>query len=209
VQERRLHTRFKVHVDVQYQTAVVAASAPAHDLSPGGVFVETTVPLPVGTRLTIRPLLEPGDGLGAPTFSGKVIRTIEHGTELQAGAAAGMGVQFEVLTPTDREVLMQIVRKHAPADVAEALAPSAVAAATSWSAAEAAEKMREGLVPAGSARDTLVDAAPVMTPELAAAMRSYDTQSDPKSPGGDPDGGDGQKGKKGGRAKKRGDDTKK
>jgi uncharacterized protein (TIGR02266 family) len=153
VQERRLHARFRVHVDVHYQTAVVAASAPAHDLSPGGIFVETTVPLPVGTRLTVRPVLDPADGIASPTLAGRVVRVVEHGTEAAVGAAAGMGVHFDRLSARERDELLAVVRKHAPPDIVADLEANAAALARA----------------PGAPADTLVDMKAPTPEELEAA----------------------------------------
>ena len=128
VQERRVHPRFRVHVNVQYRSTVVQASAPVLDMSVGGVFVETTAPLPVGTHIVLHPLSEASDEVPLAELRGKVVRAVEHGIDETAEQPAGMGVAFEPLGTKERDQVLALIERRAAEETAAAEASAAPAA---------------------------------------------------------------------------------
>jgi type IV pilus assembly protein PilZ len=98
--DRRHHTRVPVSLKVAYRSKGDLQKDLVIDLSPGGLFVRTSKPLPIGTDVDLEVSLEESD---APIhIRGKVIWLRQrHGPE-------GMGIQFTgVMGP----VLAELVEK--------------------------------------------------------------------------------------------------
>ena len=98
--DRRQHSRLPVNLKVAYRSKGDLQKDLVTDLSPGGLFVLTSKPLPIGTDVDLEVSLEESD---SPIhIRGKVIWLRQrHGPE-------GMGIQFTgVMGP----VLAELVEK--------------------------------------------------------------------------------------------------
>lgn len=76
--------------------------AQAAEISGGGIFIKTAQVLPEGVHVTMR-LDVPGRG--GMTVLGRVVRTVKGGML----AAAGMGIRFLDLLPSQRQLLLEFV----------------------------------------------------------------------------------------------------
>ncbi|MFW5876323.1 MAG: PilZ domain-containing protein [Myxococcota bacterium] len=83
------------------------------DLSPGGMFLDTTLPLEPGTEMlvSLRPERWPGQG---PVVARAVVRRVELRRRRAEGRAAGMGVAFVDLSDDDVENLDACLRGLPP-----------------------------------------------------------------------------------------------
>ena len=81
------------------------SQAQAVEISGGGMFVKTREVLPEGTHLTVR-LEVPGKG--GLTVLGQVVRTVKGGVL----AAAGMGIRFLDLLPSQRRLILDFVESR-------------------------------------------------------------------------------------------------
>lgn len=105
--ERRAEPRVPLHIRIRYETADRFFEDYVRNLSSGGIFIETSRPLKVGTRLRVQFCL--------PRMSrdivadGTVVRKVDVGA---AGpATGGMGIQFSDLKSEDKMSLDAYVRK--------------------------------------------------------------------------------------------------
>jgi len=78
------------------------------EISEGGVFVATYMTLPIGTPISLLVTL-PG-GYEA-TIPGKVLFVRD---PMDMDSEPGIGVQFESITPENRELVLRFIRKRAP-----------------------------------------------------------------------------------------------
>jgi uncharacterized protein (TIGR02266 family) len=102
--ERRRASRASVTVRIDYATVDEMFSEFTRDINEGGVFIETEKPHQAGTEVSMQFHL-PG--------SGEVLRTIGRVVRVSNGrqsAPAGMGIEFDELTPSDRRKIDTIVR---------------------------------------------------------------------------------------------------
>ena len=102
--ERRRANRASVTVRIDYATVDEIFSEFTRDINEGGVFIETEKPHQAGTEVSMQFHL-PG--------SGEVLRTIGRVVRVSNGrqsAPAGMGIEFDELTPSDRRKIDTIVR---------------------------------------------------------------------------------------------------
>jgi uncharacterized protein (TIGR02266 family) len=83
-----------------------ARTAQAREVSGGGLFVETPAPMAEGRHVTVRLELPGARGI---TVLGRVVRTV-HGGML---AAAGMGIRFLDLSPSQRRSITDFVERRA------------------------------------------------------------------------------------------------
>lgn len=83
------------------------------DISRGGVFVQTTDPPPLHTKVTLRMAL-PGGGVRELKVLGEVVHVVGPETSTSTGMPAGFGLQFVNVTP-DRRRLLELVVEHARA----------------------------------------------------------------------------------------------
>ena len=78
------------------------------DLGTGGVFIETTNPLPMGESVNLTFTIP--DSKETLVASGKVIWVQEAVPEKEL--TAGMGVQFDEFTPDQREILTNFIKRY-------------------------------------------------------------------------------------------------
>ena len=98
----RHHVRFKL----VYDDGHTFNAGSVADVSEGGIFLETSLPLPVGTIVRITPL----DPAGGTLFEvqARVVRSIPYH---EATDAAGMGVEFLGLSDVERKSMVALIRK--------------------------------------------------------------------------------------------------
>jgi len=85
--ERRQHERRPVALKVSYRSRGDLQRDLATDLSPGGLYVRTSKPLPIGTEVELEVLIDEGDS--PIRVHGKVVWVRD-----PKGALEGMGIQF-------------------------------------------------------------------------------------------------------------------
>lgn len=105
--DRRSSERIDVtwHVDCETEETFLYASIT--NISEMGIFVRTTQPLSIGTRLTLR-FVAPG-GPGSYVLEGTV-QWINEVRPLHDNPNPGMGIRFLALTPADRERIVDTIR---------------------------------------------------------------------------------------------------
>ncbi len=102
--DRRRSGRAHVTVRIDYSTVDEIFSEFTRDINEGGLFIETEKPHEPGTEVSMQFNL-PGSQEVLQTI-GRVVRVSSGGV----GEPAGMGIEFDELTPGDRLKIDQIVR---------------------------------------------------------------------------------------------------
>jgi len=102
--DRRRSARSPLTVRVDYGTVDELFSEFTRDINEGGLFIETDKPHAPGTEVTMQFQL-PGSRDALQTV-GRVVRV----TPAALGHPAGMGIEFDELTPDDRIRIDEIVR---------------------------------------------------------------------------------------------------
>jgi uncharacterized protein (TIGR02266 family) len=102
--DRRRARRAGVTVRIDYATVDELFSEFTRDINEGGLFIETEKPHQPGTEVSMQFHL-PGSQEVLCTL-GRVVR-VTHGA---VGMPAGMGIEFDELTPDDRVKIDRIVR---------------------------------------------------------------------------------------------------
>ena len=103
--ERRSADRFEVTWAVDCETEETFLYASIGNISEMGIFVRTTTPLAIGTRLTLR--FSP-PGMGTFTLVGQV-QWVNPVRPLGENLNPGMGVRFLALTQDDRERIVEAI----------------------------------------------------------------------------------------------------
>ena len=107
--EKRQFERRRVHFQMVYDDGSSFNAGIVRDVSEGGVFLETALPLPVGSLVTITAVDGAGKDLG--DVVAKVARSIPYdpdGSMLEG--TAGMGLEFQNLDDAARERIVGIIR---------------------------------------------------------------------------------------------------
>ena len=102
--ERRKTERTQLVVRVEYSTVDEFFSEFSRDINQGGLFIETSRPLSLGSEVMMRFNLPGGHD---------VIETVAHVVRVSHGDAQeppGMGLEFEKLRNADRARIDQLVR---------------------------------------------------------------------------------------------------
>lgn len=102
--ERRRAERAGVTVRIDYATVDEMFSEFTRDINEGGLFIETDKPHQPGTEVSMQFHLP-----GSP----EVLQTVGRVVRISPGAPgtpAGMGIEFDELTPDDRVKIDRIVR---------------------------------------------------------------------------------------------------
>jgi len=102
-EDRRKGTRVPAEVKVDYRTVGSFITDYSKDLSQGGIFVQTSLPLAVDQRVRLRITL-PGREL--PFALDGVVRWVR---SPQDSESPGMGVEFEEFDEATREALRRFV----------------------------------------------------------------------------------------------------
>ena len=90
--ERRLHDRSRLIVDVYFDGADDTAVASTKDISPGGLYMNTRTNLPEGGLLTLRLPFDEGD-------------VIVNAEVVYSNPGLGVGVRFQGLTEKARSIM--------------------------------------------------------------------------------------------------------
>jgi uncharacterized protein (TIGR02266 family) len=100
--ERRRTRRVPVEIQIQYETADGFFQDYMRNLSLGGIFIETSKPLPMNTKLKVRfSLPDMSDPIVA---DGVVVHTLRLG-QPKNPSVSGMGIRFSELEPSSKEML--------------------------------------------------------------------------------------------------------
>ena len=97
--DRRGSQRKNIQFRLVYDDGASFNAGAVHDVSEGGLFLETPVPLDVGTEVTLTPLDDAGDTLFE--VRAKVVRKVRN----------GMGLQFVDLADEDRDQVVAMIKK--------------------------------------------------------------------------------------------------
>ena len=103
-ENRRRTSRAGVTVRIDYATVDEMFSEFTRDINEGGLFIETDKPHAPGTEVSMQFHL-PG--------SNEILRTLGRVVRVSSGnlgSPAGMGIEFDELTPDDRRKIDRIVR---------------------------------------------------------------------------------------------------
>ena len=100
--ERRRTRRVPVQIQIQYKTADGFFQDYVRNLSLGGIFIETSNPLPMNTKLKVEFCLPE---MSEPiTADGVVVHTLRVGTTRNP-SVSGMGIRFSELEPSSKQML--------------------------------------------------------------------------------------------------------
>ena len=105
--ERRTNRRLPIRVMVEYETTEDFLFDYTANVSIGGMFIATGEPLQLGTRFRMRFRL-PNRKKPIETYA--VVRWVVDPEDL-GGMQAGMGVQFEELTPKDHAEVLALIQR--------------------------------------------------------------------------------------------------
>jgi uncharacterized protein (TIGR02266 family) len=109
--ERRRSNRVPVEIQIQYETADGFFQDYIRNLSLGGIFIETSKPLPTNTKLKVQfSLPEISDPIVA---DGVVVHTLRLG-QTQNPSVSGMGIRFSELEPSSRQILESYLQGKVP-----------------------------------------------------------------------------------------------
>ncbi len=106
--ERRKYPRVPVRIRIQYRVADQFFTDYIQNLSLGGIFVETTEPLPVHTALKVQ--------FSLPAMEEPIVAdgVVVHRVEINRGkgkAASGMGIRFSQLDERNKRALEAYLQK--------------------------------------------------------------------------------------------------
>ncbi len=104
-EERRRFTRAPMRMLIQYEVESAIRSDYITDISGGGLFIQTTNPLPIGSTLLIQMAFPNVPRLIEAI--GKVVRIID--LVPSSGVPPGMGIQFVDLKPSDQAFIGQLL----------------------------------------------------------------------------------------------------
>ncbi|MBI5531460.1 MAG: TIGR02266 family protein [Deltaproteobacteria bacterium] len=104
--ERRAADRYEVTWSVDCETPDTFLYASITNISALGIFVQTTDPLPIGTRMTLR-FAPPG---GEPFTLHGLVQWVNPFRPGGDNPNPGMGIQFVELSAADRERLIEVIK---------------------------------------------------------------------------------------------------
>ena len=112
--ERRHARRVPIEIQIQYETADGFFQDYMRNLSLGGIFIETSEPLPVRTKLKVQFCLPE---MSRPIVAdGVVVHTLRVG-QGRNPSVSGMGIKFSELDPSSRQMLEEYLHaQKGPAD---------------------------------------------------------------------------------------------
>jgi len=107
VDDRRRHPRLRLQVDVDVRSEHNFFTTRTRDASEGGLFIETDLPLAVGTSVDLQLRLP---GVPSRELKAKVAWAL---TE-PSGATTGLGLEFVSLEPRMRDAITEFMQQKAP-----------------------------------------------------------------------------------------------
>jgi molecular chaperone DnaK len=138
------------------------------NISPGGMFIRTQTPEPVGRLIGFE--LRLGDGYELIRGTGEVVwaRMIDQGPDKQAG----MGIRFLEISPDGRELIYQMVDNYiaqggTPFDVTDMPGPGSISAAAGESTPAELERTVVPPLPPPALANPATPATPAMPPPPA------------------------------------------
>lgn len=106
--EKRHFERHRIHFQLVYDDGSSFNAGVVRDVSEGGLFLETALPLPVGSLVTIAAVDGAGKDLGE--LVAQVVRSVPYDPDAQLVSAAGMGLEFRDVDDTARARIGDIIR---------------------------------------------------------------------------------------------------
>lgn len=103
--ERRKHPRLLISVEVDLHSGHNFFSARTRDISAGGLFIETDVPLAIGAALTVE-IVFSGE---RHSIEAEVTWVLDSGS-----SRAGVGVVFKEMAPSAQLAIARFMRMRAP-----------------------------------------------------------------------------------------------
>jgi uncharacterized protein (TIGR02266 family) len=104
--EHRTQTRHQVRFRLVYDDGSSFNSGVVHDVSEGGLYLETAMPLPVGAFVRLTPL-----ETTSKEFFEVQARVVRTAFDAISGEPAGMGLQFLHLGEAERRDLVRLIRE--------------------------------------------------------------------------------------------------
>src|SRR6516162_1055231 len=102
--------RHRVRFRLVYDDGASFNAGTVRDVSKGGLFLETALPLPVGTEVRLTPL-ESEAGGQLFEVRAKVARSIPYDDNLPLDQPAGMGLQFVGLSESEQASVVAMIKK--------------------------------------------------------------------------------------------------
>ncbi len=107
-QERRQHARVILGVEVDVSSSSNFFVGKARDLSMGGLFVETPVPVPIGTSVSLDLVLDGKKHV--------LVAEVVWALDASDGTTVGVGVRFAELPSHTRRAILAFVERRAPVE---------------------------------------------------------------------------------------------
>lgn len=105
-QEQRTSERHRVRFKLVYDDGESFNAGFVHDISESGLFLETALPLPIGTVVRLMPLEAAGEIV--PELHARVMRIVEY--EAATLEPPGMGLMFIELSDAERLKVVVMIR---------------------------------------------------------------------------------------------------
>lgn len=105
----REHARSAICMEVKYNCEGNQYSSFIHDISEGGMFIESNTLLPKGSTLSLRFRLP--DSIPEIQVKGEVMRLVEQSTHFKADIVEGMGLRFTEISASDKVLISEYVNK--------------------------------------------------------------------------------------------------
>jgi Tfp pilus assembly protein PilZ len=106
--EQRRNERHRVRFHLVYDDGSSFHAGTVHDVSTDGLFLETALPLAIGTEVTLTPVGEEEDLF---EVRARVKRYVPYDPNRMQDEPAGMGLQFLDLSESERERVVGLIRK--------------------------------------------------------------------------------------------------
>lgn len=105
--ERRKHPRLKLEIDVDVTSGHNFFSTHTRDASEGGLFIETSLPLPIGSEVHVVIRLPGQPGL-------EVAAEVAWALTDPAGAIEGLGLRFLSMPERSRQAIQRFMSARTP-----------------------------------------------------------------------------------------------
>lgn len=105
--EQRRDERHRVRFHLVYDDGSSFNAGTVHDVSVSGLFLETALPLPLGSEVCLTPV---GEGHELFEVKARVMRCVPYSAGVMADRPAGMGLQFLDLSDSERDRVVSLIR---------------------------------------------------------------------------------------------------